>query len=162
VEEKIYREKTLNRIKSPDQLNEYIKIANPRIWLTLIAILMLVVGGIFWCIFAKLETKVDTVAVVENGRARCYINEEWHQYLNDSMYIEINGIRYVLGDHGTEIEKLEVDNPNDEMYLHMMNVSESGWYYTYDIETDALADGLYSGTVIVDSVNPISFVVNGK
>lgn len=162
MEDKIFREKSLNRIKSPDQLNEYIKIANPGIWMTLIAILFLVTGGIFWCLFANLETRVDTVAVVENGSAKCFINEEMHEHLNDQMYIEIDGNRYSLADHGSELAKLEADNKEDEVLLHMMNKQDSGWYYTYDIKTDKLGDGTYPGVVIVDSVNPISFIINGK
>ena len=36
----IFRKKSLERVQSPEQLNDYIKVANPGVWLVLIAVII--------------------------------------------------------------------------------------------------------------------------
>ncbi|MCR5735988.1 MAG: hypothetical protein K6G22_15420 [Lachnospiraceae bacterium] len=44
----LFREKSLERISSPEQLDDYIKVVSPGIWLMLGAIILLLVGVIVW------------------------------------------------------------------------------------------------------------------
>ncbi len=44
----IFREKSMERVSSPEQLNDYIKVTNPGIWLTLAAVIVLLIGFIVW------------------------------------------------------------------------------------------------------------------
>lgn len=162
MEEKLFRESSLKRIKSPDNLGQYIKVANPGIWMILTAILAFVIGGIFWCVYADLETTVSTAIVATNGHASCYLGEDWQRYINDDMYVEINNVRYKLGERSKEMAKLDETSEKDFTLLHMMFAEKGGWYYVYDIEGIALENGVYQGSIIVDSVNPISFVLNGN
>ena len=163
MDNNVFREETVNKINSPENLNEYIKVANQGVWLVLGAILMLLVGGLFWCIFAKLETKIDSAVVVQGNTAKCYLQEDDGQYVEEEMFIEIDGNKYQLGEHSSNMEKLRVGNEQDEVYLHIMNQQTDGWYMIYEIEGfENKADGVYKGTIIIDSVSPISFIINGK
>lgn len=151
-----------DRIKSPDNLNEYIKIATPGMWMGLLAILTFTVGMVFWCIFAKLETRENSAVVVKDGAAKCYLDENMQSYSNDSMTIRIENEVYNLGEHGREMEKLTMDNDSDESLLYLMGKSNPGWYYIYEIEDVNLKDGVYKGVIVIDSVKPISFIINRK
>lgn len=44
----IFRKKSLDRVSSPEQLNDYIKVATPGMWLILLAIVIFLVGMIVW------------------------------------------------------------------------------------------------------------------
>ncbi len=56
----LYREKSLERINSPEQLNDYIRVTTPSVWLVLIAVIVLLIGILAWCIFGEVtETKQD-------------------------------------------------------------------------------------------------------
>ena len=57
----IYRNKSLDRVSSPEQLNDYIQVTTPSIWLILLAVIILLTGTIIWGIFG--EIRVNT----ENG-----------------------------------------------------------------------------------------------
>ncbi len=61
----IFRQKSLDRLSSPENLNEYIKVANPGMWMGLIAIIVFLIGGIVWASFGKLEIKDDNGQVIE-------------------------------------------------------------------------------------------------
>lgn len=46
----IYRQESLDRISSPEKLNDYIKVSSPSMWLIMGAIIILLLGVISWSI----------------------------------------------------------------------------------------------------------------
>ena len=53
----IFRKKSLDRVTSPESLNDYIRVTSPSVWIVLIAILVLLAGLLAWSIFGRLEVK---------------------------------------------------------------------------------------------------------
>ena len=49
----IFRNKSLERVSSPEQLNDYIRVTTPSVWIVLIALVVLLVGMLTWSIFGK-------------------------------------------------------------------------------------------------------------
>lgn len=49
----LYREKSLERITSPEQLNDYIRVTTPSVWLVLISVIIMLIGILSWCIFGE-------------------------------------------------------------------------------------------------------------
>ena len=60
----IFRKKSVDRMSSPEQLNDYIKVTNPGVWMALAASVILLIGVCVWGIFGKLETKLSVAAVI--------------------------------------------------------------------------------------------------
>ncbi len=56
----IFRQKSLERITSPEQLDDYIKVTTPSVWLILFATLLLIFGTLFWAVFGKIQVNTDT------------------------------------------------------------------------------------------------------
>lgn len=162
MEDNIFREKSIDRIKSPEMLDEYIKVANPGIWLSLAAILVFVIGGLIFSIFANIDSKVKTAVVVSEGNALCYLREDKLQYVSSELYVQVENNKYALSEHGNELQKLSFDNDSDEEILHFMDTEDTGWYYVYPFDAIGMEPGVYRGEIIVDSVKPISFLINGK
>ena len=44
----VFRKKSLERISSPEQINDYIRVITPGMWILLIVIVLLIVAGIAW------------------------------------------------------------------------------------------------------------------
>ena len=59
MSDQIFRKKSLDRISSPEQLNDYIRVANPGIWMILAAVIILLAGVCVWGIFGHLDTKTE-------------------------------------------------------------------------------------------------------
>lgn len=53
----IFREKSLERVSSPEQLNDYIRVTTPSVWLVLIAVIFLLIGGLVWSIMGKVTVQ---------------------------------------------------------------------------------------------------------
>ncbi len=51
----IFRQKNLDRMSSPDQLNDYIRVTTPSVWLVLAALIILLIGMLCWSIFGTVE-----------------------------------------------------------------------------------------------------------
>lgn len=51
----IFREKSIERVSSPEQLDDYIKVTTPSVWLILSATIALLAGMIIWGVFGKIE-----------------------------------------------------------------------------------------------------------
>ena len=57
INESIFRKKSLERISSPEEIDDYMKVTSPSMWLVLGAILLLA-ALIFWSITARIESTV--------------------------------------------------------------------------------------------------------
>ena len=49
----IFREKSMDKVSSPEALNDYIRVTTPSVWVVLIALVLLLVGMITWSIFGR-------------------------------------------------------------------------------------------------------------
>ena len=51
----IFREKSIERVSSPEELNDYIRVTSPSVWLVLAALIILLAGMLVWSIFGTVE-----------------------------------------------------------------------------------------------------------
>ena len=70
----VFRDKSVTRVSSPEQLNDYIRVSPPAAFLALTAILLLLVGVIIWGWFGRLEAHTDTGEVKEIAPIEFVIN----------------------------------------------------------------------------------------
>ena len=65
----IFREKSLERVSSPEQFDDYIKVTTPSVWIILAATIVLLAGMIIWGVFGKIEINtsngVEVVAPID-------------------------------------------------------------------------------------------------
>lgn len=50
----IFRQKSIDKVSSPEKLDNYIRVTTPSVWITLAAILVLLIGALVWGIFGEL------------------------------------------------------------------------------------------------------------
>ena len=58
--ESIFRQKSIDRISSPEQLHDYIKVSSPGAWLVLVAIIVFLVGALVWAVNGSITINTDT------------------------------------------------------------------------------------------------------
>ena len=51
----IFREKSLERISFPDQMDDYIRVTTPSVWIALIALVVLLAGILIWGVLGTVE-----------------------------------------------------------------------------------------------------------
>ena len=134
----IFREKSLKRISSPEDLDRYIRIPGPSIWLILAAMIILLVSGCLWGIWGRLETVVTVAGMVSGGEMTVSLPSA------DSARVE-PGMEVVMGDEVVGVVGSVSDN-NDGTA-------------TVGLETTNLADGKYQLDIIVERIRPVYFLL---
>ncbi len=153
----IFREKSLERVSSPEQLNEYIRVTTPGIWITLSAVIVLLVGFAVWGVVGSLETKLPTVAVSEGGTAVCYVKEAEIDGVGQSDIVRIGNKEYTVKEIAAE--PVAVDDSFTEYALRVGGLSEGEWVYPMTLN-ETLPDGVYEVSIVTERVSPVSFLFN--
>ncbi len=67
MDQKLYREKSLDRISSPEQLNDYLHVTSPSVWIVLTAVIILLAGMLYWSSAVSINSYVDGTSEVKSG-----------------------------------------------------------------------------------------------
>ncbi len=134
MSESIFREKSLERIKSPENMNDYIKVATPGVWVVLAAVIILLIGAFVWGEFGYIESYSAGQTTVKNNVAFTQTND-----------VEVSlGMDYVIGDKTYKVENVEFDDNNPGV----MKVSA----------TVDMPDGLYDSKIVIERIKPLSLI----
>ena len=133
----VFREKTLKRISSPEQLTDYLRVTDPGIWVVLAAVLLLLAGLFAWAAIGTLETSADVKVVVENHAAQ--VVPTGTDTVEAGMPLRIAGQEF-------RIASAETDD-----YGRSFGVAEV-----------PLPDGIYDGKVVVEETRPIDFLFTSR
>ncbi len=63
----LYRKESMERIQSPEQLNDYMRVTNPTVWVVLAAVILLLAGMLVWGATANIDSYVAGTAQVRDG-----------------------------------------------------------------------------------------------
>lgn len=158
MKERLFRKKSMERFSSPEQLNDYIRVSTPGIWMVLVSMMLLLAGVCVWGIFGRLDTKLPVAAVVRDGQMTCYAAEDDIASVEIGMPVELGGEAYSVTGIADTPEKV-TDNLED-YFLHIGGFTAGEWMYPVNAGSTNLPDGIYRAEIVTDRVSPMSFVVN--
>ena len=147
------------KVDSPEQLNQYIRLSNPGVWVILLSITVLLVGVCIWGCFGKIDTKVNAVLISDNYNSYIYVKESDIEKIKEEMQVEIKNSdnNYKIIEIGESPEK--VTNDMDEYARHLGNFQIGEWVYKCRID-GRVKEGAYGADIIVESIAPMTFVFN--
>lgn len=154
----IFREKSLKKIASPEQMNDYIRVSSPSVWMVLTAVIVLLAGVCVWGMFGHLDTAVQTGGVCTDGRLTVLVGEEDHDKIKENAVISVDGVEYAVAEITNA--PIRVDDQIDPYVVHLAGFTEGDWVYRLYADVPGLADGVYAASVITERVRPLDFVLN--
>ena len=154
----LFRKKSIERVTSPEQLNDYIRVSNLGVWMILAAVVILLAGVCVWGVFGRLDTKKQASGVCENGKLTCYIKSDDISDVKEDTIIFVDGKEYTV--KSVSSSPVRLDGEKDSYLIYLGGFSETDWVYVATVDAPDLADGEYSVDVITKRVSPISFVLN--
>lgn len=158
MSKQLFRQKSIDRITSPEQMNDYIRVSNPSVWMILIAIIVLLIGVCVWGIFGHLDSTLRTGGICKDGVLVLYVSEKDFESLGEGAFVSVDGKEFPLSDISASPVKL--DAGYDEYLVHLTGLSEGDWAYAVTVNASDIKDGTYSVDVITERVKPIDFVLN--
>ena len=152
-------DKKLKKVNSPDQLNQYIRLSNPGVWILLLAIVVLLVGVCIWGYFGKIDTKIKTVVISDNYTSYLYVKEEDMAKIKNGMQVELNNNENVFEIADIEETPEKVTDDMDEYARHLGNFQVGEWVYKCRLNKN-VKEGTYSANIIIESIAPMTFITN--
>ena len=157
MDKQLFRKASIERVSSPEQLNDYVRVSNPGVWTILAAVIVLLIGVCVWGIFGHLETKIATAGMCENGVFTCYVNEEKIGQIKSGVTVNVGGES--LSVSGISANPVSVTSETDSYLMYLGGFSEGEWLYEITANA-ALSDGTYKAEIVTESVSPMSFILN--
>lgn len=157
MENQIFRQKSVARIASPEQLSDYVRVSTPGIWFSLAAMLVLLVGVCIWGVLGRLVSTVPTAVVVRDGMAVCSVRESDIAQVQAGQQVRINDGVYAL--EGVSAFPVPATGSFNAYARHITELSEDAWVYEGHLNVP-LPDGVYLGKIVTQSLHPIAFLLN--
>ena len=154
---KLFREKSVEVIESPEALNYYLRVTSPGIWLILVGIVLFLTGVCIWGIFGHIDSTMDTAIVSQEGKVDCLVPKDAVSRVLENPSVEIDGTDYALK---PSTLKPEIITEDTDIFVILTGNLEVG-QIVYRIPVDAaLEEGTYSGKIITEKLTPISLLLN--
>lgn len=126
------------RISSPEQLNDYLKVTNPKIWVLLVAAALFLVGLLLWGGFTSIESYATGTARAVGGELTVTFDDA------DKASRVQPGMQMQVGDMRTEVLTVGSDKNGSPVASAHANIP----------------DGSYDVRVGYDSTQVISMLLN--
>ena len=72
----MFRKESMDHISSPEQLNDYLRVTTPMVWVILIAVIILLAGMLIWGSVTSLDSYAGGTAQVKDGLLVLYFDDE--------------------------------------------------------------------------------------
>ena len=154
---KLFREKSLETIKSPEALNDYLRVTSPGVWLVMTAVILLLIGAVVWGIFGRIDTRAEFAVSSQDGKAICYVPYETAEQVILRGSVDIEGKTYALntGAEAAVIIVTEEMNP----YVRVLGGLNVGDVIVGVPLSEAPEEGVYKCAVVTESLRPINLLL---
>lgn len=159
--DQLFRQKSLEKISSPDELDKYIKTASPGVVLLFISLIVFFAGLITWGFIGTIETKSAVGFSVEGGKVTSYITEtDYDSFIKNK---DISDVYLVMdGKSSTNFsissKPTQANEDSNSYLLHAAEIEIGEWYYEITSTFESTVDGSYKGKIVYEKVSPISFL----
>ena len=138
MQNEIFRKKSLDKLKSPESLDESIKVTNPGVWLILAAVILLLVGACVWGAFGHIDSITPVSVHSQSGVITATATEENITSVKTGMTVH-------FAEYDATVESIE---------------KQDGGYVLSLTAKDTVPDGVYDGNIVIQSFKPFSFIFN--
>lgn len=138
MDNQLFRKESLDQISSPEQLNDYLRVTNPAVWLVLSAVILLLAGILLWSSIASIDSFATGTAQVKDGTMQIQFDDT---QIAKSVQ---TGMTVTIGDTTEQISSV--------------GYGEDGSIFA--VASTSLADGIYPVHVIYKQTQVIRLLFN--
>lgn len=132
-QKQLYRKKSVERIQSPEQLNDYLRVTGTGVWLALAAVCVTLIGALIWSGVGWLEASVDCEALSENGEIVASLPDA--RTVRAGMIMRVGGLE-------TQVDAVRYDEAGN---LSAVSHAE-------------IPDGIWNAEIVLERVHPLRFL----
>lgn len=159
MSEKVFREKSLEQLSSPDELSSYLKVTGPGVWVTLAGVIILLAGLFFWGINGTIINTVQVPAEVKDGKISCYVLAEDAGSADDDIEIDVGDVQ--MKTSAVHVKTTTMD-ASDDSQLYNSGYLTAGKNVKILTAKTSLNEGYYDAIVTIEKMKPISLLFSGS
>lgn len=161
----IFNKTATEKLRSPDDLDKYIRVANPSVWVALAACLALLAGLAVWGVFGAVTTSVSTMGACIDGKVMCFLSAE------DVAEVHVGDIANVGGTQMKVEDVAVAPISRDEAKMHLATdflvsqLVKGDWGYKVTFAGDAseLTENVpLAVNITVERIAPINLILGGN
>ena len=158
----MFTEKASKKLRSPDDLDEYVRVTNPSVWVVLAACATLMIGLFAWGLFGTAETNVSGVGTYARDGAVCFLPAEKASKVHVGDLANVDGaLSKVESISAVPLSRVEARTIVGSDYLTNTLV-ESDWTYLVRFACDedrAFEEGVpLPVTITVERIAPLTVI----
>lgn len=143
----------VERVSSPEELSDYIRVSNPAVWITLTLVIAVLLGVCVWGVFGHLDTVVRGVVVSDGEGTVCYLPAK------DAQRVAA-GSSVTVEDGELTVASVSAVETELESYVRTLGGLSADEAVCTAVLEGALPQGVYPAEIIVERVAPVYFVLN--
>ena len=165
VQSVLFNKAATEKLRSPDDLDKYVRVTNPSVWLVLAACIAMLIGLLAWGIFGAVTTSVATTGTCVGGQAVCFLSAD------DTAKVKVGDIAIVGGQHmkvssvsSIPLSRNEAASVLKSDYL-VSTLVQDEWAYQINFEgdTSSLSEGVpLAISITTERVAPITLILGGN
>lgn len=162
MEKGMYREKSMERVSSPEQLNDYIRVTNPSVYLLLGAVIIFLICVCIWCVTGTLDITVEAKGYSDGKKLYCYLDDEEIQYVQAGMEVQTEdgkGRVEKVGEVPEDFQNM-VQRLGGENMVHALRIPDEAWWYLVTISKEKLSVGIADVSIVTERISPAAFIFN--
>ncbi len=158
----MFTEKASKKLRSPDDLDEYVRVTNPSGWVVLAACATLMIGLFAWGLFGTVETNVIGIGTCVRGEALCFLSAERASKVHVGDLANVGGVLSKVESISTvPLSRVEAREVVDSDYLTNTLV-EGDWTYLVRFADDGEhafeEDVPIPVTITVERISPLTVI----
>ena len=158
----LFTKKAEDKLRSPDDLDEYVRVTNPSVWVVLGACVVLLLGLFAWGFFGTAETNVAVAGTYVNGEVVCFLPTDKVSSIHEGDIANVGGEQMqVASISAVPVSSIEARQIVGGDYLVSTLVGDNWTYVVRFTSDDApnLAEGIpIAINITTDRIAPISLI----
>lgn len=155
--EGLFRTKSIEKIESPESMNDYLQVTSPGVWLVLIAVVIFLVGTCIWGIFGRIESTAKAAVISTDNETFCLVPENALNSVIENRTLTIDGTDFQLAPDALEPEVIE--ESTNVYWILAGDLAAGDIVYRIPL-SQTLPNGVYSGTIVTETLSPFSLLLN--
>lgn len=155
MDNRLFRKKNIDKMSSPENLNTFLRVTNPSMWLAFAAIVVLLIGATVWAFKGRIESTVTGLVVSSDTETTCYVSEKNVASIKSGMTVRVGSESYSITGGSPDAIVSDIALSDYGMQVGGFQSGE----YVFALTLDRPAEsGYHQCTIVIESLRPIDFL----